>query len=41
MVPAPDAAMLDTSFLSIDAAVQRAIALVDARTAAKASAEAG
>lgn len=31
MVPAPDAAMLDTSFLSIDAAIQRAIALVDAR----------
>ncbi|MHA3841582.1 (d)CMP kinase [Sphingomonas aestuarii] len=33
---APDAALLDTSFLSIDAAVQRAIALVEARTAAKA-----
>jgi len=36
MVPAPDAAMLDTSFLSIDAAVQRAIALVEARTKAAA-----
>lgn len=33
---AADAALLDTSFLSIDAAVQRAIALVEARTAAKA-----
>jgi CMP/dCMP kinase len=30
---ADDAALLDTSFLSIDAAVQRAIALVEARTA--------
>jgi len=27
--------LLDTSFLSIDAAIQRAIALVEARTAAK------
>ncbi|HWK34893.1 (d)CMP kinase [Sphingomonas sp.] len=33
---ADDAVLLDTSFLSIDAAVQRAIALVEARTAAKA-----
>jgi cytidylate kinase len=32
MVQAPDAALLDTSFLSIDAAVQRAIALVEAKT---------
>jgi len=35
MQPANDAALLDTSFLSIDAAIQRAIALVEARTAAK------
>ena len=35
MTPADDAALLDTSYLSIDAAVQRAIALVEARTAAK------
>jgi CMP/dCMP kinase len=33
MKPADDAALLDTSFLSIDAAVQRAIALVEARRA--------
>lgn len=33
MRQAPDAALLDTSFLSIDAAVQRAIALVNARVA--------
>lgn len=33
MKPAEDAALLDTSFLSIDAAVQRAIALVEARKA--------
>jgi len=33
MTQAPDAALLDTSFLSIDAAVQRAIALVEARRA--------
>jgi CMP/dCMP kinase len=33
MKPAPDAAILDTSFLSIDAAVQRAVALVEARRA--------
>lgn len=31
MKPADDAELLDTSFLSIDAAVQRAIALVEAR----------
>ncbi|WP_188055778.1 (d)CMP kinase [Sphingosinithalassobacter sp. CS137] len=31
MKPAPDAAILDTSFLSIDAAVQRAIAIVNDR----------
>lgn len=31
LVPASDAAVLDTSFLSIEASVQRAIALVDAR----------
>jgi cytidylate kinase len=35
MQPANDAALLDTSFLSIDAAIQRAIALVEARTAAQ------
>jgi len=35
MTPADDAALLDTSFLSIDAAIQRAITLVEARTAAK------
>ncbi|HEX8447408.1 MAG TPA: (d)CMP kinase [Sphingomonas sp.] len=35
LVQAPDADLLDTSFLSIDAAVQRAIALVDARTAVR------
>lgn len=34
LTPADDAALLDTSFLSIDAAIQRAIALVEARTAA-------
>jgi cytidylate kinase len=33
---ADDAALLDTSFLSIDAAVQRAISLVEARRAARA-----
>ncbi len=32
MLQAPDAALLDTSFLSIDAAVQRAIAIVEAKT---------
>lgn len=31
MVPAADAALLDTSFLSIEASVQRAIAIVEAR----------
>ncbi|MDG2534818.1 (d)CMP kinase [Sphingomonas sp. HITSZ_GF] len=31
MLQAPDATLLDTSFLSIDAAVQRAIAIVDAK----------
>ncbi len=36
LVPANDAALLDTSFLSIEASIQRAIALVEARTAAKA-----
>jgi CMP/dCMP kinase len=35
MVQAPDAALLDTSFLSIDAATQRAIALVEARMKAR------
>ncbi|MFA6114400.1 MAG: (d)CMP kinase [Sphingomonas sp.] len=35
MAPANDAALLDTSFLSIDAAIQRAVALVEARTAAQ------
>ncbi|WP_010164038.1 (d)CMP kinase [Sphingomonas sp. PAMC 26617] len=33
LVPAHDAALLDTSFLSIEASVQRAIAIVEARTA--------
>jgi len=33
LVPAQDAALLDTSFLSIEASVQRAIAIVDARVA--------
>jgi len=32
MLQAPDAVLLDTSFLSIDAAVQRAIAIVEAKT---------
>ncbi|MFZ5747279.1 MAG: (d)CMP kinase [Pseudomonadota bacterium] len=40
MAQAADAAVLDTSFLSIDAAVQRAVALVDARLATRAQAEA-
>jgi CMP/dCMP kinase len=31
MLQAPDASLLDTSFLSIDAAVQRAIAIVDGK----------
>lgn len=34
MVLTPDAALLDTSFLSIDAAIQRAIALVEERIGA-------
>ncbi len=38
MVQAPDALLLDTSFLSIDSAVQKAIALVDAKVAARATA---
>ncbi|RYD67988.1 MAG: (d)CMP kinase [Sphingomonadales bacterium] len=38
MTQAPDAALLDTSFLSIDAAIQRAIALVEAARARAASA---
>ena len=36
LVQAPDAALLDTSFLSIEAAVQRAIAIVDSRIARRA-----
>ena len=39
LVQAADADLLDTSFLSIDAAVQRAIALVDARILRNASGE--
>lgn len=35
LVPAPDAALLDTSFLSIEGAVEKAIALVDARVATR------
>jgi len=35
LVQAADAVLLDTSFLSIDAAVQKAITLVDAKMAAK------
>ncbi|MGH6781473.1 MAG: (d)CMP kinase [Sphingomonadaceae bacterium] len=35
LAQAPDAYLLDTSYLSIDAAVQRAIALVDGRIKAK------
>jgi CMP/dCMP kinase len=41
MVPAPDAKVLDTSFLSIDAAVQRAILLVEAQKARQHDAAAG
>ena len=37
LVMAPDAALLDTSFLSIEASVERAIALVEARVAARAA----
>jgi cytidylate kinase len=39
LVQAADAALLDTSFLSIEAAVQKAIALVDARAASHADVE--
>ena len=35
LTPAHDAALLDTSFLSIEASVQKAIALVDARVGAR------
>ncbi|WP_422057529.1 (d)CMP kinase [Sphingomonas sp.] len=38
LIAAPDAAVLDTSFLSIEAAVQKAIELVDAQLAQKAQA---
>ncbi len=38
LVAAPDAAVLDTSFLSIEAAVQKAIQLVEAQLAQKAAA---
>jgi cytidylate kinase len=37
LMAAPDAAVLDTSFLSIEAAVQKAIQLVDAQLAQRAS----
>jgi len=37
LVAAPDAIVLDTSFLSIEAAVQKAIGIVDARRRAIAS----
>ena len=37
LVMAPDAALLDTSFLSIEASVERAVALVEARVAARAA----
>ena len=39
LVQAPDAVLLDTSFLSIEAAVQKAIALVDAKAASHADVE--
>ena len=39
LIQAPDAMLLDTSFLSIEAAVQKAIALVDARIASNADVE--
>ena len=39
MTQAADAVLLETSFLSIDAAVQRAIALIEARRAAKQAAD--
>ncbi|VVT07804.1 Cytidylate kinase [Sphingomonas sp. EC-HK361] len=35
LVPAPDAALLDTSFLSIEASVQKAITLVETRLGTK------
>jgi len=38
LIPAPDAAMLDTSFLSIEAAVKRAIELVERQIKLKAEA---
>ncbi|MFN4095474.1 MAG: (d)CMP kinase [Sphingomonas sp.] len=38
LIAAPDAAMLDTSFLSIEAAVEKAIQLVEAQLAQKAAA---
>ncbi|MCR5872293.1 MULTISPECIES: (d)CMP kinase [unclassified Sphingomonas] len=38
LIAAPDAAVLDTSFLSIEAAVQKAIQLVEAQLAQKAAA---
>ena len=34
LIPAADAVLLDTSFLSIEAAVAKAVALVEARRAA-------
>lgn len=40
LVAAPDAAVLDTSFLSIEAAVQKAIQLVETQRAKKAAAKA-
>lgn len=40
LVAAPDAAVLDTSFLSIEAAVQKAIQLVEAQRAKKTAAQA-
>ncbi|WP_298669051.1 d(CMP) kinase [uncultured Sphingomonas sp.] len=39
LVPAPDAALLDTSFLSIEASVEKAIALVEEQRARKAAAK--
>ena len=40
LVAAPDAALLDTSFLSIEASVQRAIELVERQLALKAERDA-
>ncbi|MFW2852832.1 (d)CMP kinase [Sphingomonas sp. TX0543] len=37
LVPAPDASLLDTSFLSIEAAIQKAICLVEEQRARKAA----